>query len=229
MGHVGEWNGGGRRSSTGRRLKQSRSLSAFICYYFIVSSAKDGPRRVSPVLNHVRSVNRSVLSANRTRETTLRLISTTSNRIRLLLFYYAVKAILNHLWDAAERFLPCFLPTSSGNAFQKLKGIRVTSCLPIFGNSVTDHLFSFFSSSFSSSRPLVAVDADFQILAIPFKNQVYVILKQIYVIRFSHIHNYLIFYNGLILLTFSIEELRELKQILKLRIKNEKERRMENS
>lgn len=161
MGHVGEWNGGGRRSSTGRRLKQSRSLSAFICYYFIVSSAKDGPRRVSPVLNHVRSVNRSVLSANRTRETTLRLISTTSNRIRLLLFYYAVKAILNHLWDAAERFLPCFLPTSSGNAFQKLKGIRVTSCLPIFGNSVTDHLFSFFSSSFSSSRPLVAVDADF--------------------------------------------------------------------
>lgn len=128
----------------GRRLKQSRSLSAFICYYFIVSSAKDGPRRVSRVLNHVRSVNRSVLSANRTRETTLRLISTTSNRIRLLLFYYAVKAILNHLWDAAERFLPCFLPTSSGNAFQKLKGIRVTSCLPIFGNSVTDHLFSFF-------------------------------------------------------------------------------------
>lgn len=128
----------------GRRLKQSRSLSAFICYYFIVSSAKDGPRRVSPVLNHVRSVNRSVLSANRTCETTLRLISTTSNRIRLLLFYYAVKAILNHLWDAAERFLPCFLPTSSSNAFQKLKGIRVTSCLPIFGNSVTDHFFFLF-------------------------------------------------------------------------------------
>ena len=139
----------------GRRLKQSRSLSAFICYYFIVSSAKDGPRRVSPVLNHVRSVNRSVLSANRTRETTLRLISTTSNRIRLLLFYYAVKAILNHLWDAAERFLPCFLPTSSGNAFQKLKGIRVTSCLPIFGNSVTDHLFSFFPFSPALSTNLL--------------------------------------------------------------------------
>lgn len=92
------WNGGGEEARWGRRLKQSRSLPAFICYYFIVSSAKDGPR-VSPVLNRVRSVNRSVLSANRTRETTLGLIST-SNRIRLLLFYYAVKAILNHLWDA---------------------------------------------------------------------------------------------------------------------------------
>lgn len=90
-----------------------------------MSWAKDGPR-VSLVLNHVRSVNRSVLSANRSRETTLGVIST-SNRIRLLLFYYAVKAILNHLWDALvpQKGL-CLVFNLSANALQFLKGIRVT-------------------------------------------------------------------------------------------------------
>lgn len=107
-----------------------------------MSSAKDGPR-VSPVLNRVRSVNRSVLSANRTRETTLGLIST-SNRIRLLLFYYAVKAILNHLWDAPvprKGFCLVFSLLVTPFDFWRESGSR---CLPIFDNSVTTIFFSLF-------------------------------------------------------------------------------------